>query len=59
MVQAFIPKLSRHGWGGRFTTVMPDEHVATNIRVIDAFLPLSFGVRTTGNGLHGISCDPV
>ena len=45
--------------GGRFTTVSPDDHIATNIRVIETFLPVKFEVKTAGNGIHGISCDPV
>ena len=45
--------------GGRFTTVNPDDHVATNIRVIETFLPVKFEVKTSGNGVHEISCDPL
>lgn len=45
--------------GGRFTTVNPDDHVTTNIRVIEAFLPVRFEVKAVGNGVHQVSCDPV
>lgn len=40
--------------GGSFTTMSPDNHVPTNIGVIEKFLPLSFRVEETRRGLWRI-----
>ncbi len=44
---------------GRFTTMAPDDHVATNISVIEKFLPVSFLLTELGGGVWEISCDSV
>lgn len=41
--------------GGSFTTMVPDDHVATNLSVIEAFLPLRSRIEEAGRGLHVIS----
>lgn len=35
---------------GSFTTMVPDEHVATNIAVIEKFLPVTFEITDLGRG---------
>jgi RNA 3'-terminal phosphate cyclase (ATP) len=43
--------------GGRLTTVKPDDHVATNIRIIEAFLPVKFDVAQRTEMLWEIRCS--
>lgn len=43
---------------GSFTTMNPDEHVPTNISVIEAFLPSRFQISRMDSGLWSISCGP-
>jgi RNA 3'-terminal phosphate cyclase (ATP) len=40
---------------GSFTTMVPDNHVATNISVIEKFLPVRFSVEDMGRGKRRIS----
>ncbi|MGC4016891.1 MAG: RNA 3'-terminal phosphate cyclase [Luteolibacter sp.] len=42
---------------GSFTTMKPDDHVRTNIAVIERFLPVKFTIREAERGLRVISCD--
>ncbi|BCU76478.1 RNA 3'-terminal phosphate cyclase [Luteolibacter sp. LG18] len=44
--------------GGSFTTMKPDDHVRTNIAVIERFLPVKFTVREVERGLRVIACGP-
>lgn len=41
--------------GGSFTTMIPDDHVLTNLSVIEKFLPLKYGIEDIGRGLRLIS----
>jgi RNA 3'-terminal phosphate cyclase (ATP) len=41
--------------GGSFTTGMPDEHVTTNLSVIEKFLPLKSQIEDMQRGLRRIS----
>lgn len=43
--------------GGEFLTLTPDDHVPTNISVIEKFLPVKFQVAREEGGLWRISCD--
>lgn len=40
---------------GSFTTMVPDEHVPTNISVIESFLPVKFTIEDTGRGRRIVS----
>ncbi len=42
---------------GSFTTMKPDEHVPTNVSVIEAFLPLRFQIAPAKGGLWSV-CLP-
>jgi len=42
--------------GGSFTTMKPDDHVHTNISVIERFLPVKFTIEPGLGGLRRISC---
>jgi RNA 3'-terminal phosphate cyclase (ATP) len=42
---------------GSFTTMNPDEHVPTNVSVIEAFLPIRFQITRLDGGLWSVSCD--
>ena len=41
---------------GSFTTMTPDEHVPTNVSVIEAFLPVRFEIKRTDGGVWSVSC---
>lgn len=41
--------------GGSFTTMIPDDHVLTNLAVIEKFLPLKWSVEDLDRGLRKIS----
>ncbi len=41
--------------GGEFTTMKPDNHVATNISVITKFLPVNFRIDDGDRGKKVIS----
>lgn len=43
--------------GGSFTTMKPDDHVRTNIAVIERFLPVKFTIRDGPRSLRVISCE--
>lgn len=43
--------------GGVFRSVPPDGHVATNISIIEAFLPVRFRVSSTERGMVEVSCQ--
>jgi len=38
--------------GGSFTTIVPDDHVSTNLRVIESFLPIRSQIQETDRGLR-------
>jgi RNA 3'-terminal phosphate cyclase (ATP) len=40
--------------GGSFTTLVPDEHVRTNLAVIEKFLPVKSDIESLDRGLHRI-----
>jgi RNA 3'-terminal phosphate cyclase (ATP) len=44
--------------GGKFITTTPDEHVATNISVIEKFLPINCVVAELERGMREISLFP-
>lgn len=41
--------------GGSFTTMVPDDHVPTNISVIEKFLTARFTIKTIDRGRHVVS----
>jgi RNA 3'-terminal phosphate cyclase (ATP) len=43
---------------GSFTTMNPDDHIPTNISVIEAFLPSRFQVTRLDGGIWSVSCGP-
>ena len=43
--------------GGSFTTMVPDNHVATNLAVIQAFLPIQSRIRESDRGLRLIHLE--
>lgn len=45
--------------GGSFTTMIPDDHVLTNLAVIEKFLPLKSSLEDLDRGLRKISLEPI
>jgi len=43
---------------GSFTTMVPDDHVPTNISVIEKFLPVSFRIEDADRGRRVVSVNP-
>jgi RNA 3'-terminal phosphate cyclase (ATP) len=41
---------------GSFTTMTPDEHIPTNVSVIEAFLPVRFEIKRADGGVWSVSC---
>ncbi len=45
--------------GGNFISMVPDGHVATNIGVIESFLPVQFKIAELERGLREVSLTPL
>lgn len=43
---------------GRFTTTSPDDHMPTNISVIEKFLPVRFDAHAQDDGIWSVTCGP-
>jgi RNA 3'-terminal phosphate cyclase (ATP) len=44
--------------GGSFTTMVPDDHVTTNLQVIESFLPIRSSMEEMDRGLRIVRFNP-